>query len=108
MRPKTRAILEECIENGVVLGYSKAHKHTDYPEKYTIQQNIEDAIWLEIDERFDFDRSLCVEIVEGFDRLGATSDRCNDHPDAPHGFDRDSSHALGRYVCECEGWEEEQ
>ena len=32
---------------------------------------------------------------------------CKDHPDAPHGFDRDSSHALGRYVCECEGWEPE-
>ena len=32
---------------------------------------------------------------------------CKDHPDAPHGFDRDSSHALDRYVCECENWEPE-
>ena len=32
---------------------------------------------------------------------------CNPHPDAPHGFDRDSSHSLGRYVCDCEGWEQE-
>ena len=32
---------------------------------------------------------------------------CNPHPDAPHGFDRSSSHSLGRYVCECEGWEPE-
>ena len=32
---------------------------------------------------------------------------CKDHPDAPHGFDRDSSHALDRYVCECESWEPE-
>lgn len=30
--------------------------------------------------------------------------KCSDHPDAPHGFDRNSSHTLGRYVCECEGW----
>lgn len=30
---------------------------------------------------------------------------CNPHPDAPHGFNRDRSHSLGRYVCECEGWE---
>jgi hypothetical protein len=32
---------------------------------------------------------------------------CSDHPDAPHGFDRDRSHTLGRYVCECEGWRPE-
>ena len=31
--------------------------------------------------------------------------RCKDHPDAPHGFDRNASHNEGRYVCECEGWE---
>lgn len=30
---------------------------------------------------------------------------CNPHPDAPHGFNRDASHSLGRYVCDCEGWE---
>ena len=29
---------------------------------------------------------------------------CNPHPDAPHGFDRDRSHSLGRYVCDCDGW----
>lgn len=69
MRPNTRKILEECIENGVVLGYSRAHKHTDHPEKYDIQQNIEDAIWLEIDERFDFERNLVDELIEGLDAL---------------------------------------
>jgi hypothetical protein len=31
---------------------------------------------------------------------------CKQHPDAPHGFDRKSSHSVGRYVCECEGWTE--
>jgi hypothetical protein len=30
---------------------------------------------------------------------------CNPHPDAPHGFDRNSSHNMNRYVCECESWE---
>lgn len=29
---------------------------------------------------------------------------CTTHPDAPHGFNRGSSHALDRYVCDCEGW----
>ena len=33
---------------------------------------------------------------------------CNQHPDAPHGFNRESSHSLGRYVCDCEGWEPEE
>ena len=32
---------------------------------------------------------------------------CKQHPDAPHGFDRNASHGAGRYVCECEGWEPE-
>ncbi len=31
---------------------------------------------------------------------------CSDHPDAPHGFDRNGSHNAGRYVCVCEGWVE--
>jgi hypothetical protein len=31
--------------------------------------------------------------------------KCKDHPDAPHGFDRNASHSADRYVCECEGWE---
>jgi hypothetical protein len=29
---------------------------------------------------------------------------CSDHPDAPHGFNRNASHNVGRYVCTCEGW----
>ena len=31
--------------------------------------------------------------------------KCKDHPDAPHGFCRNESHTLDRYVCECEFWE---
>ena len=30
---------------------------------------------------------------------------CHPHPKAPHGFLRDASHSLGRYVCECENWD---
>lgn len=29
---------------------------------------------------------------------------CKTHPDAPHGFNRNASHSLDRYVCDCEGW----
>jgi hypothetical protein len=31
---------------------------------------------------------------------------CKTHPSAPHGFLRNASHNAGRYVCECEHWEE--
>ena len=31
--------------------------------------------------------------------------KCNPHPDAPHGFDRNGSHNADRYVCDCEGWQ---
>jgi hypothetical protein len=31
---------------------------------------------------------------------------CSDHPMAPHGFLRQASHDAGRYVCECEWWDE--
>lgn len=30
---------------------------------------------------------------------------CKPHPEAPHGYNRDMSHTLGRYVCDCEFWE---
>ena len=32
---------------------------------------------------------------------------CKTHPNAPHGFNRDVSHCLNRYVCDCENWEPE-
>lgn len=31
--------------------------------------------------------------------------KCKEHPDAPHGFLRNVSNVMGRYVCECESWE---
>ena len=34
--------------------------------------------------------------------------KCNPHPDAPHGFDRNASHSADRYVCECECWEPDE
>lgn len=30
---------------------------------------------------------------------------CSKNPKAPHGFNRNASHSLGRYVCDCEGWD---
>lgn len=53
---------------------------------------LDESKWEVIDERYD-----SVEF--------ATEEKpCSNHPDAPHGFDRNASHNAGRYVCECEGW----
>ena len=47
----------------------------------------------------------CIECV----KESATQEpSCSNHPDAPHGFDRNASHNAGRYVCECEGWTPEE
>ena len=40
--------------------------------------------------------------------MEATEPKCSEHPDAPHGFDRNASHNADRYVCECEGWEPDE
>jgi len=35
-----------------------------------------------------------------------TPKECNPNPNAPHGYLRQASHDAGRYVCECEWWDE--
>lgn len=30
--------------------------------------------------------------------------KCKDHPLAPHGFNREASHANDDYVCDCDSW----
>lgn len=57
MRAKIRHILEECIEDGIKRGYCRATKHVDDPDPWAMFREMENAIWLEIDERFDFEES---------------------------------------------------
>ena len=45
-----------------------------------------------------------IENARRYAPLGEQEVPCKDHPDAPHGFNRDASHTQGRYVCDCEGW----
>jgi len=69
MKPKIRAILEDCISTGIDYGLSRSHKHTDNPTEAQIALAIDEAIWYEIDEKFDFGRNLVEEIAEGLDYL---------------------------------------
>jgi hypothetical protein len=39
-------------------------------------------------------------------RVEPMEKECNPHPNAPHGFLRQASHSAGRFVCECEWWDE--
>lgn len=56
MTPRVMRVLEECIESGITLGWNRAHKHTDAPDEAQIKVCIEDAIWGELHEWFQFEQ----------------------------------------------------
>lgn len=55
MTPKFKTVLDYAIETGIKIGYARAYKHTDKPDEYVIYRYIEDAIWNEIHEWFEFE-----------------------------------------------------
>lgn len=55
MRANEYRLLQECVESGISLGWARAHKHHDNPTPGQIQQAIEDAVMLEINEYFFFE-----------------------------------------------------
>jgi pyruvate-formate lyase len=48
-------LLKECVENGIIGGWNKAHKHTNTPNKEQVKEQILNYIMLEISEKFKFD-----------------------------------------------------
>ena len=54
MKPKLIPVLEDCIIDGIQLGWSRAFKHDDDPPSNVVQKHIYDAIWMAIHEAFDF------------------------------------------------------
>ena len=63
-------------------------------KKHAIKEELYDKVKMEM-----FNASSALEGIEEVP--------CKEHPDAPHGFNRNASHNEGRYVCECEHWEPE-
>ena len=55
MKPKFFPVLEQCIDQGITLGYNRAHKHVDNPSQEIIEHEIYQAVMNEIFEWFDFD-----------------------------------------------------
>jgi DNA polymerase III alpha subunit (gram-positive type) len=56
MKPRMMPVLEQCIENGVRLGWNRAHKNHDAPLPEYIQDCIEQSIWSELHEWFQFEQ----------------------------------------------------
>lgn len=54
MTPNTLKILELCIETGLQLGWTRAHKHTDTPNNTDVLYQQFDCIMTEIYDYFDF------------------------------------------------------
>lgn len=52
MTPRFGRLLDEAIDVGVTVGWSRAHKHSDSPDDETIRDAIRQAVLNEIYERF--------------------------------------------------------
>jgi hypothetical protein len=51
------AILSECIDRGINLGWNRAHKHVEDPSEEVIKNAIYDAVTSEITEYFSFEEN---------------------------------------------------
>lgn len=61
MKPKTWPILEMAVEDGVLMGWNRAHKHDDNPDPTHIKDQIISEVLTNICEWFHLedDRDSC-------------------------------------------------
>lgn len=62
MKVKEYTVLVDCIERGVKYGMNRAYKYSETPTRAYIEEQIADAVLLEILEYFTFDNETTVEI----------------------------------------------
>lgn len=62
MRVKEYNVLVDCVERAVVMGMNRAYKHSDTPAPAYINEQIADAVLLEISEYFTFDDEVFKEV----------------------------------------------
>lgn len=55
MKPNYYKLIEDCVATGTSLGYQRAHKHDDKPERAVLEEKIIEAIMQQISENFIFD-----------------------------------------------------
>lgn len=65
MRPRTYSILDRAVEEGVKLGYNRAHKHTSKPTEALLLERIQDAVMEKICEVFEFDNDIAENEADG-------------------------------------------
>lgn len=56
MKANEYKVLEEAVDNGILVGWTRAHKHTEEPTGEDIRTAIFNAVMTEICEWFQFDR----------------------------------------------------
>lgn len=79
-------------ENDIVYRLRKrAEIRRQIPSRKSVQEGAPDRI-----------ADLLEEAADVIDEM--RKPKCDPHPKAPHGFDRNASHNMDRYVCECESW----
>ena len=54
MKVKYHVIIARCVEDGITMGWKRAHKHTDTPDVTQIHDAIALAIDQELNDVFDF------------------------------------------------------
>lgn len=54
MKANTYKVLARAVEEGVLLGWNRAHKHLDNPDPDTIKYHLQEAVLNEICEWMDF------------------------------------------------------
>ncbi len=54
MKPNTYVIMERAVEEGALMGYRRAFKHTETPTENAIVQSIVDNVMLSVSEVFVF------------------------------------------------------
>lgn len=62
MRPNVLKLIEQCVEDGIILGWNKAHKHTDDPSPKIVQEQISYSVMSEIHEWFKFEEVEEIDI----------------------------------------------
>lgn len=55
LKVRTYAVMERAVEEGIALGWNRAHKHQDDPKPEHVREKIEENVLLTISEWFEFD-----------------------------------------------------
>ena len=56
MKPKLLIILEMAVDQGITVGWNRAHKHVEKPDETLMKAAMNDAIMGKFYEYFTFDR----------------------------------------------------